>query len=264
MFSSMFRQRKVLLRSLHIEASVKAASRSIIDGLSQDPGIAIIPNFFQSSNSISNSNDELSNVEPHICTQLRQEATNFYNNGQFRISQSTRFINNNSVPPEVEYYDKENVYSMAVHYPEYSNEAQQLQKYCNEMAESIVPLINQHFVGKIKLDNPAEKTHVVNKLAVVTGNGGGYEPHIDGHGEGDTRKLTVILYLNPNWTLENGGQFRVHNPMSDPTVSPLIDPIADTLVLFWSDQLLHSTLPSFSKGGDNEHRYALTLWLTGV
>lgn len=41
-----------------------------------------------------------------------------------------------------------------------------------------------------------------------------------------------------------------------------IEPLADRLLVFWSDRLVHSVLPSYAPGGPDEHRYALTLWMT--
>ena len=72
----------------------------------------------------------------------------------------------------------------------------------------------------------------------------------------------MILYLNPDWALECGGMFRVHNPKNRGCTNLLVEPLEDTLVVFWSDQLMHSVLPSMAPRGRVDFRYALTLWLT--
>lgn len=76
-------------------------------------------------------------------------------------------------------------------------------------------------------------------------------------GQGDTRKLTCILYLNPDWHLELGGEFRLWTAKDE-----VIDimPKGDRLVVFESDKLVHSVLPSIAPKPE-DHRYALTVWM---
>lgn len=47
------------------------------------------------------------------------------------------------------------------------------------------------------------------KLAVATGGGSKYPKHVDNVALPDQRKLTVILYLNPEWDEANGGEIRL-------------------------------------------------------
>lgn len=236
-------------RYLHVAEAVHHASEAIVEGLTTN-GFSVIPNFFRQASS---SSFPPSTSEP-ICAELRREAVNFFNNGRFRISQSTRW--NTADPPELELFDKYNVYSMA-HHPEDTPSGPTMARYCREMGAALVSLVNAQ-IDEVSLSDQLP----INKLAVCTGDGSGYEPHLDNVGA-DSCKLTAILYLNPTWEVQCGGQFRVHSSLRDPTVSPLVDPVADTLVLFWSEHLLHSTLPSQAPKGSSDHRYALTLWLNG-
>ena len=48
-----------------------------------------------------------------------------------------------------------------------------------------------------------------NKLAVCLGDGSRYDTHYDNMGGDDLRKLTALLYLQREWTVEHGGCFRM-------------------------------------------------------
>lgn len=70
--------------------------------------------------------------------------------------------------------------------------------------------------------------------------GAGYQPHIDQFSRCADRQISLVYYLNPNWTPEAGGQLRLH--LND---GPLdIDPMAGRLVLFRSALILHEVLPA--------------------
>ena len=139
------------------------------------------------------------------------------------------------------------------------------------------------------------------KLAVTGCGGCKYPRHVDNvsppsvGGGSDYRKLTAILYLNPNWREGDGGELRLYlkdaggvaaaaaiDGGSDGNVDRYVDlsPVGGRLVLFWSDEVPHEVLenaPHVPLGDDqNEHcdgdvreegggspfdRYALTIWL---
>jgi Rps23 Pro-64 3,4-dihydroxylase Tpa1-like proline 4-hydroxylase len=131
-----------------------------------------------------------------------------------------------------------------------------------------------------------------NKLAVCLGHGSSYDKHFDSSGSNDLRKLTVLYYMNNNWTPGLGGQFRIHHlasttsttiPQTPQTYNIAaaasvvteintdddsrhaqytdIEPRGDRLLVFWSDRLEHSVLPSFTPQGSVDNRYALTVWI---
>ena len=248
-----------LSRALHVAAALKRAEQDIVHGLRTN-GLAVVPNFFQDAPT----NSAASTSSTTGTTTMRDEAVHFFDAGRFRISQSTRW--NTADPPSLEVYDKSNVYSMSLHHPSDTSTGPVLTKYIDEMGVAMPHLLRQEMGTEItaRRDDTQHGTDTeitfVNKLAVCTGDGSGYEPHIDNNGT-DGRKLTAILYLNPSWEATQGGQFRIHSPLVDRTISPLVDPLAGTLVLFWSDGLLHSTLPCLSDNPE-DHRYALTLWFS--
>jgi SM-20-related protein len=75
--------------------------------------------------------------------------------------------------------------------------------------------------------------------------------HVDTKTTHSRRQLTVILYLNPGWEPEHGGELRVY-PM--PYASADIAPKFDRIAVFCSHQMLHRVRPSFAP------RVCLSLW----
>jgi SM-20-related protein len=78
-----------------------------------------------------------------------------------------------------------------------------------------------------------------------------YKRHIDQFKKDDHRKLSVICYLNKNWTEYDGGQLRVYFPDRSKDFFPL----AGRLVCFRSDLLEHEVLPA------TRERLSLTGWI---
>jgi SM-20-related protein len=78
-----------------------------------------------------------------------------------------------------------------------------------------------------------------------------YKRHLDQFKKDDHRKLSVICYLNENWTEAEGGQLRIYLPDKDIDVLPL----AGRLVCFRSDQLEHEVLPA------TRPRLSITGWI---
>lgn len=86
---------------------------------------------------------------------------------------------------------------------------------------------------------------------VYPGNGARYVPHYDNPNE-NGRRLTCILYLNPQWQKCHGGILRMKTNKKIVDVAPLFN----RLLLFWSDKRCpHEVLPA--TGPD---RYAITIW----
>lgn len=78
-----------------------------------------------------------------------------------------------------------------------------------------------------------------------------YKRHLDQFKRDDHRKLSVICYLNENWTADHGGQLRMYP--QDKAVDVL--PTAGKLVCFRSDQIEHEVLPA------TRERFSLTGWI---
>ncbi len=77
-----------------------------------------------------------------------------------------------------------------------------------------------------------------------------YKAHLDRFQDADERVLSCILYLNDNWQPDFGGQLRLH--LEEKTLD--IEPEGGTMVIFYSDRVLHEVLPA------NAERWSLTGW----
>jgi SM-20-related protein len=78
-----------------------------------------------------------------------------------------------------------------------------------------------------------------------------YKRHLDQFKKDDHRKLSVILYLNPDWKEDQGGQLRMY--LSGQTKDFL--PMAGRLVIFRSDEIEHEVLPA------TRERLSITGWI---
>ena len=78
-----------------------------------------------------------------------------------------------------------------------------------------------------------------------------YKRHLDQFKKDDHRRLTVICYLNKNWTQDDGGQLRIYNDGGYVDILPE----AGRLVCFRSDLLEHEVLAA------NRERNAITGWM---
>ena len=80
----------------------------------------------------------------------------------------------------------------------------------------------------------------------------GYRRHFDAFkGKNErNRRLTAILYLNPRWKPEDGGELVLYLPETEIR----LEPVSDRLVVFFSEQIEHEVLAV------NSQRLALTAW----
>lgn len=99
-----------------------------------------------------------------------------------------------------------------------------------------------------KLEGIFERSDAM--LAVYPSEGSRFARHID-NTTGDGRRLTLLVYLNPSWAVDQGGALRVSS-----SSGRLVDvlPVAGRLAMFYSSEVPHEVMPSFG------HRHALTIW----
>ncbi len=80
-----------------------------------------------------------------------------------------------------------------------------------------------------------------------------YKRHLDAFKGQSNRKLTSILYLNPEWQACDGGELLIYNhDETQPFIK--IEPRFGTMVIFFSEQFPHEVLLS------HKDRYSLTSW----
>jgi hypothetical protein len=236
-----------------ISLAINKASGTIIDGL-ETQGWAMVDGL----------------LDENLCKEMRAEAVELYDEGYFATSQSTKWDteSNSSVT-----YDKHNVFSMQLDGGEQYYVAPQLHHYMVTMTKTLQPILAERFP-----EAQLSSTMMSNKLAVCTGDGSAYDKHYDNSGMDDTRKVTVLYYMN-NWRPEMEGQFRIYqSPAQTASCTSLdkdvvdksgastidVDPVGNRLLVFWSDRLVHSVQRSVAPAGVADHRYALTLWLTCI
>jgi SM-20-related protein len=77
-----------------------------------------------------------------------------------------------------------------------------------------------------------------------------YQKHVDCFHQSDSRVISSVLYLNPDWQPKHGGELRLH--IED--LREDIEPIANRFVMFISAKILHEVLPT------TVERMSLTGW----
>lgn len=85
---------------------------------------------------------------------------------------------------------------------------------------------------------------------------GMYYRHVDDDQLHFHRRLTILLYLNQDWTEKDGGQLRLYHEGEDNTAVRFdVLPVANRLLLFWSSkECPHEVLSTC------RDRYAITVW----
>jgi Rps23 Pro-64 3,4-dihydroxylase Tpa1-like proline 4-hydroxylase len=183
--------------------------------------------------------------------QMRAEADGLYVAKKFTQSESEIMDEHG----EMKRFDKQNVFAYEMDGTELES-APALIHYTAAVMHTLPQVINHYFADEdIRISSSSYGT----KLAVALGDGSKYPKHVDNVGLPDTRKLTCVFYLNPDWDERNGGAIRV---FGHPDIVEDVSPIGDRLVMFWSDQIVHEVLENYGVlGEENSKRFALTLWL---
>lgn len=83
-----------------------------------------------------------------------------------------------------------------------------------------------------------------------------YKRHLDRFNEQSGRKISILLYLNEEWSAEDGGELILFlKNEREEEVAKRIRPLAGRFVCFMSDAIEHEVLPS------TRDRYSITGWL---
>ncbi|WP_245000293.1 2OG-Fe(II) oxygenase [Marinobacter daepoensis] len=81
-----------------------------------------------------------------------------------------------------------------------------------------------------------------------------YRRHLDSFRGRASRMVSLVLYLNESWGLEDGGELRVFDAMDQDQVVGLVRPEAGRAVLFLSEDVAHEVLPA------KRTRYSIACW----
>jgi SM-20-related protein len=145
---------------------------------------------------------------------MRAEAEGLLAQGELRPSESTRWDEAQGAAVR---YPKKNVLYTNIEGGARYEQAPMLTEYCVSLVSSLPAACNQHIFGGA----PTLRSDVhTNKLAVCLGDGSKYDKHYDNMGGGDMRKLTVLFYLQDEWSERMGGCFRIHAASDGRVPSP--------------------------------------------
>jgi len=207
-----------------------------------------------------------------IIQTMRQQSIQLRNQNRFEPSWSEKI---DAVTNEATRFDKEGVFACEPDGGDYDT-APDLIVYMSVLLQTLPELLNlsqKEQQEKQQEDNEEFGLSMSSfnaKLAVTSPGGSIYPLHIDnpqGLTVGDTRKLTCILYLNPDYVDGDGGELRIYQ--NSDTYED-VTPDGGRMVLFWSDEIPHEVLPTAPSATENEdkannndekNRYALTLWI---
>ena len=201
---------------------------------------------------------------------LRAQSTELRNKGRYEQSWSEKVRDDGTV----ERFDKEGVYACEPDGRDYYS-APDLITYMSVLLQTLPVVLNgQTPTAELELSNASFNA----KLAVTSPGGSKYPLHIDnpqGLSVGDTRKLTCILYLNPEYL---GGEIRIFLKKSNtndddsdnnegyaqPLTTVDLSPEGGRLLMFYSDEIPHevlATAPHANVDDERFDRYALTVWI---
>lgn len=80
-----------------------------------------------------------------------------------------------------------------------------------------------------------------------------YRKHYDAFRGNNTRVVSTILYLNPDWSPGDGGELLLYTPSTDAILAK-VEPCFGRMVIFLSEDFPHEVLPVAAP------RYSLTGW----
>ena len=81
-----------------------------------------------------------------------------------------------------------------------------------------------------------------------------YRRHLDSFRGRASRVVSLVLYLNDNWHVGDGGELRVFNRESPDEVCGMVTPASGHAVIFLSEEVPHEVLPALRK------RHSIACW----
>jgi SM-20-related protein len=81
-----------------------------------------------------------------------------------------------------------------------------------------------------------------------------YKTHVDAFKGQANRILSVVLYLNPQWSPEDGGELVLYSDQGTQAVLDAVQPLGGTLAVFLSEDFPHEVLPA------KRDRYSIAGW----
>ena len=150
-------------------------------------------------------------------------------------------------------FGKPNIYEIDLHDASKRERVPVLQHIFHVIGPAIVAAAHAA-LPSLELDPTAPSA-----IKVQLNAGGSFPCHYDNPGPPNKRRLTCLVYLNPQWEVGDGGEMELIPFLESPVNIP---PILDRLVVFQSDLVLHAVAPW--KGATSKPpRLCFTVWLDG-
>ena len=150
-------------------------------------------------------------------------------------------------------FTKPSIFEADLHDRTVGSSAPAFASLLDEGAVGMVRALNGALADKLKLGEGRSDRTV--KLQCNEGSGACFPLHFDNPGRPNKRHITALFYLNPDWSPGDGGELQLV-PFLRPGVVD-VPPRGGRLVLFFSDRILHRTLPAWKQ------RFCFTVWLDG-
>ncbi len=115
----------------------------------------------------------------------------------------------------------------------------------NVWADALQSALNRHFFLGLK----QREMHFARYEP-----GSYYVRHIDQHRHTSHRKISLVLYLNPVWNDDDGGELCIYDPEHPDTEIMRVLPLLGRVVVFRSDTISHEVLMG------QQLRWSLTGW----
>jgi hypothetical protein len=179
---------------------------------------------------------------------VRQEIRWLQNHGLMSPN-VTQFIGTDGKPLRA---SKPNIFEVDLFSEFHRNKLPELNEIFWHSDEMVLAIEHHLGVRRLKLRKGFGE-HAI-KLQHNAGGGGCFPIHFDNPGEPNCRRLTCLLYLNPDWSDGDGGELELVPFLKEPV---RVRPVMDRLVIFFSETVLHRVLPA------SVPRYVITIWIDG-
>lgn len=125
-----------------------------------------------------------------------------------------------------------------------------------EAPEALLPLLRGFDALRDALNERAwlglERYEI--QAACYPGEGARYARHRDAFPGPDNRRVTAVVYLNPDWGPEHGGELRLFDDSAGAEEATDVAPSGGRCIVFLADRVEHEVLASYAR------RYAVTAW----
>lgn len=184
-----------------------------------------------------------------------------------QVKKCFHFIPDGKIPNEVQFltsegpvqFTKPNIYECDLHKRSIRQQLPFFESLFDSQLGELVEVLRDRAATLEDLIpfQTAEEASSAVTLKLQMNEGGAFPWHYDNPGRPNKRRLTMAVYLTPNWEEGDGGEIQLMPFLESPVTVP---PSSNTVVFFRSDLILHRTLPL----RQGVVRYCFTVWFDGI